>query len=188
MSIVAIQAPAIKPLFNRSRWLGSSNENGGSTGYGGKGFRKFGMPSGSQTLASRQQNGTFTSKSGNDLEVGNWKQDGTGSDVELKDLSRNGSQDSIIENGDKHKTTATKGPALEIQVTQMYGMGNSTTSKPENTQENIVETEDTMPFRTEQWGMNTEISAGNQQKAAKAKASGKAAKLMGLNPRAPSPF
>jgi hypothetical protein len=43
----------------------------------------------------------------------------------------------------------------------------------------VVETEETMPFRTEPWDLNTEITAGNQQKGAKK--TRKTAKVMGFN-------
>lgn len=121
----------------------------------------------------------MASKHGDDnLEGASWKR-GNDSDVELKELSRNGSQDMVIGDGSKAETT--KVPALEINVTQMYALAqnkNRDTIRSE-TRVETEESESTMPFRTEQWGLNTEISAGNQQEAAKKNS--KVAKMLGFS-------
>lgn len=184
VAIIAIQVPAIKPLFNKSRWLGSSNGKNGSSGYGGKGFRRFGFASGSEHISQKQYS-TVTSKPGNDLEAGTWKKAASDSDIDLKDLSRSGSQELIIGDGKEPGDANSQSTALEIKVTQMYVMNNDKSADDRSANTGPLEGENTMPFKTEQWGLNTEISAGNQQKAAKKK--GKAAKLMGFPNKSENP-
>ncbi|TVY15980.1 hypothetical protein LARI1_G006733 [Lachnellula arida] len=112
VSLIAISAPAIKPLFNKNSWVGSSNsKNGASSGR----FKKF---SGNNLSGV---NGTQTMKGNraNDLETGSSRKgpQSIESEMELKDISYHGSEENIIDPG-QHNSP------LEINVTTAYALDN----------------------------------------------------------------
>ncbi|CZR58660.1 related to integral membrane protein PTH11 [Phialocephala subalpina] len=100
VSLIAISAPAIRPLFNKSRWIGSSDDNGP----GSSGFRPFGRNLSVQEISTdvseRDRKGSVTPLS----------------DVELKDLSRHSSDEYIIDSNNG------KNVPLEINVTTVYAL------------------------------------------------------------------
>lgn len=130
VSVIAISAPAIKPLFNKSRWIGSSADTGASS-------------SGFQRIVRRPSileiNTTNHPKYGkeHDIETGDssYRKGSVTplSDMELKDISisRHGSQESIIEH---HQF---KSLPLEINVTTVYALvvdeGNDVPVSPDTT-------------------------------------------------------
>jgi hypothetical protein len=111
VSVIAISAPAIRPLFNKERWIGSSNDQGASTGK----FIKFGKqrsvseitPSGKSVPRDGDQN--------HDLEAGrSWQvAEGADSDMELKHMSGNGSEEQIVCKNENNLP-------LEINVATVY--------------------------------------------------------------------
>lgn len=115
VSIIAVSAPAIKPLFNQNRWIGSSHDKGGSSNPGGY-FKKSG---GNGTALETENSSKSVARDiENDLEAQeSWN--GTKSaesDPELRDISRYGSEEEIVEKN-QYETLP-----LKINVTTVYAL------------------------------------------------------------------
>lgn len=116
---------------------------------------------------------------GQDLEGGNLRNDSESlqSDIELRNTSRNGSQEYIIDAG--------KNAPLEINVTTAYALKDDedaeTLSSPRT-----AEHEASDPFRSEsalsarraRWGSTTQITVGERRDSARA--ANKSARILGM--------
>jgi hypothetical protein len=166
VSLIAISAPAIKPLFTRKRVVGSTDDKNTESGP----YRKFNHSKNPPTIGSL---GTATraAKQQVDLEANNVvKASASESDIELESISRNGSEEYIVRKNE--------GP-LEVQVTTAVTLStneNNPTSKLPAVSE--VSTEGSKkvtidPFRNgtayvdEEWnrrGNTTQITVGHVHK------------------------
>lgn len=121
VSLMAISAPAIKPLFNKKNWLHSSSAH--SKHVSELGFNRF-PGSGKHTAGNSTV--TTTIKGGNDyldVEMGDrYKERESLTDMELKELSRNGSEESILSDPPESKGGCKVAP-LKINVSTVYAIG-----------------------------------------------------------------
>lgn len=176
VSLIAISAPAIKPLFNKNSWVGSaSSKNGASSGR----FKKF---SGNNTLSAKGTRGnqTMMGSRGDDLEVGSSRKGphSMESEMELKDISHNGSEENIIDNG-KHNSP------LEINVTTAYALDNEEQDRSptrvlsdgarDGRESATVHDGGESKGKTDRWGSSTKVTAGDRAE----RSNNKAMKMLG---------
>jgi hypothetical protein len=159
VSVIAVSAPAIKPLFNKNRWIGSSHEKGASTSNGTKGgISTFGRNRHVREI-ERSITVSRKNKCTSDLEAGNtWEvMNSVSSEVELKDISRTGSGEHIMGRHSKEE------PHLEINMTTAYALANE---KIPDRAEDIETTRDRSLPSPSFWGgasagTLTQVSVGN---------------------------
>lgn len=124
VSIIAISTPAIKPLFSQNRWIGGSHEKGSRSGPWRQ-FKKFGGKGAVQEIGNSS---TIVARdTGHDLKAqGSWKgTERAESDIELKDVSRHGSEEYIV-GKDQYGTEAVP---LKINVMTVYALANDERSQ-----------------------------------------------------------
>ncbi|TVY34178.1 hypothetical protein LOCC1_G008102 [Lachnellula occidentalis] len=163
VSLIAISTPAIKPMFNKERWIGSSNEKGASSGK----FKKF---SGNKTSGISGTHTMIRDTNNKDLETGNSRKGlrSMESETELKDFSANGSEENIISSG-KHNSP------LEINVTTAYVLdneeeGHSRSGEFSEEGQGGRESATAHPgaesaTKTDRWGSTTHVTAGGTEKS-----------------------
>ncbi|TVY34904.1 hypothetical protein LSUB1_G006825 [Lachnellula subtilissima] len=173
VSLIAISAPAIKPLFNKNSWIGSaSSKNGASSGR----FKKFG----GSKLSGVTGNQTMIGDGGKDLELGSSRKGphSMESEMELNDISHNGSEENIINSG-------THNSPLEINVTTAYVLKNeekddSPTRVLSQEARDGRESAAAHPgpereLTTDRWGSSTQVTTGERAE----RSNNKAMKMLG---------
>ncbi|TVY36494.1 hypothetical protein LOCC1_G008207 [Lachnellula occidentalis] len=143
VSLIAISTPAIKPLFKKEHWLGSSND------VSSRRFKKF---SGNKLSGISGNHG--------DLEIGNSQKGlrNMESETELKDFSSNGSEENIIN---------PQNSPLEINVTTAYALdneeeGHSPTRALSEEGEDRTQPIGDSAAKTDRWGSTTRVTAGER--------------------------
>lgn len=176
VSLIAISIPAIKPLFNKTRWLGSSRDKNSANKSTSRGpFSKF------SKSRSGKFDTTITTNKERDLEANDWsshKQSVT-SEVELKALSRHGSEEHIIGSSSESSSPTlgnAKPSGLAINVTTVYATKTDTVNDQRRSTDSALSAENDMahkdnidpfanprPARGGAWGENsTEVTGGDK--------------------------
>lgn len=166
VSLIAISAPAIKPLFNRNRLNGRTGDK--NTGQSGP-YRRFNDSKSVGVATIGSKGASLRMQQSNDLEASNSiKNCASNSDAEMDVLSTSESNECIVRNNEM---------ALEVQVTTVVSLSDDRSSTLTKTLEELRnKNEDAKqtsnPFRSgtafvdderSQRGNITQISVGHTQ-------------------------